>query len=73
VQDVTTDSFSSARLAPRHDLKPSITATLGAGTGPSPADLLGRLRARGDADPITHVERVPARAGTSAPWPTCAP
>ncbi|MBM0275602.1 DEAD/DEAH box helicase [Micromonospora sp. STR1s_6] len=41
--------------------------------GPTPADLLRRLRARGAADPVTHVERVPARAGVPAPWPSWAP
>ncbi|MGN9811116.1 DEAD/DEAH box helicase [Micromonospora sp. BQ11] len=45
----------------------------GPGSGRTPADLLGRLRARGEADPVTHVERVPARAGTPAPWPEWAP
>lgn len=38
-----------------------------------PAELLHRLQARGSAaavSPITHVERVPARAGRAAPWPT---
>ncbi|MEV6305138.1 DEAD/DEAH box helicase [Actinoplanes sp. NPDC051861] len=37
-----------------------------------PAELLLRLRDRGSAaaaSPITHVERVPARAGRTAPWP----
>ncbi|MEE6261279.1 DEAD/DEAH box helicase [Plantactinospora sonchi] len=36
-----------------------------------------RLRARttggADGDPVTHVERVPARAGEVAPWPTWVP
>ena len=38
-----------------------------------PAELLHRLRARSSAaavSPITHIERVPARAGRAAPWPT---
>ncbi|WP_442931072.1 DEAD/DEAH box helicase [Micromonospora sp. NBC_00389] len=75
MQDVTHDSFSSAHLSPRHDLKPSSLATVsaGPGLGPSPTDLLRRLRARGAGDPVTHVERVPARAGVPAPWPTWAP
>ncbi|MEV0896577.1 DEAD/DEAH box helicase [Actinoplanes sp. NPDC049802] len=37
-----------------------------------PAELLHRLRARttGTAvSPVTHIERVPARAGRTAPWP----
>ncbi|MGI5525082.1 DEAD/DEAH box helicase [Micromonospora sp. CA-259024] len=48
------------------------TVSAGPGPGPSPADLLRRLRARGAADPVTHVERVPARAGVPAPWPSWA-
>ncbi|MDM4722145.1 DEAD/DEAH box helicase [Micromonospora sp. WMMA1363] len=58
---------------PPHDLKPSSAAPLTTDSGPSPADLLGRLRARGNSDPVTHVERVPARAGVPAPWPDWAP
>ncbi|SBT50929.1 DEAD/DEAH box helicase domain-containing protein [Micromonospora auratinigra] len=38
-----------------------------------PAELLRRLRARHAADPVTHVERVPARAGEPAPWPDWTP
>jgi DEAD/DEAH box helicase domain-containing protein len=36
-----------------------------------PADLLHRLRARGSAEqsPVTHVERIPARAGRPVDWP----
>ncbi|MEU8240605.1 DEAD/DEAH box helicase [Actinoplanes missouriensis] len=37
-----------------------------------PAELLHRLRTRGTAaevSPITHIERVPPRAGQAAPWP----
>ncbi|WP_373861080.1 DEAD/DEAH box helicase [Micromonospora noduli] len=49
------------------------TVSAGPGPGPAPADLLRRLRARGAADPVTHVERVPARAGVPAPWPSWAP
>ncbi|WFE59191.1 DEAD/DEAH box helicase [Micromonospora sp. WMMD712] len=56
-------------------------ATVAAGHGPdrppgaAPAELLHRLRARtgGDADPVTHVERVPARPGEQASWPPWAP
>ncbi|MEU5939499.1 DEAD/DEAH box helicase [Micromonospora sp. NPDC047548] len=54
-------------------------ATVSAGPGPgrpptaAPGDLLRRLRARHDADPVTHVERVPARPGEPAPWPDWAP
>ncbi|WP_431973590.1 DEAD/DEAH box helicase [Micromonospora haikouensis] len=56
-------------------------ATVAAGHGPdrppgaAPAELLRRLRARtgGDADPVTHVERVPARPGEQAPWPQWTP
>lgn len=88
---MTTDSFSSARLTPRDDLKPSTdssgsprltprddpepspAATVAAGSGRSPAELLGRLRGRHPADPVTHVERVPARPGVPAPWPQWVP
>ncbi|MCX4387148.1 DEAD/DEAH box helicase [Micromonospora peucetia] len=49
------------------------TGSAGTGTGRTPADLLGRLRTRTGADPVTHVERVPARAGEPAPWPDWAP
>ncbi|MFD6563389.1 DEAD/DEAH box helicase [Micromonospora profundi] len=58
---MTSDDFGSARLSPRDDLKLS------------PVDLLRRLRSRGAGDPVTHVERVPARAGVPAPWPPWAP
>ncbi|MFG1915848.1 DEAD/DEAH box helicase [Micromonospora sp. NPDC048898] len=52
---------------------PAPTVSAGPGPGPAPEDLLRRLRARGAADPVTHVERVPARAGVPAPWPPWAP
>nr|WP_307871693.1 DEAD/DEAH box helicase [Micromonospora sp. U21] len=53
----------------------SSAATVSADPGPepSPVDLLRRLRARSAGDPVTHVERVPARAGVPAPWPSWAP
>ncbi|NES13246.1 DEAD/DEAH box helicase [Micromonospora sp. PPF5-17] len=35
--------------------------------------MLRRLRLRHATDPVTHVERVPARAGEPAPWPEWAP
>ncbi|HEX6968843.1 MAG TPA: DEAD/DEAH box helicase [Micromonosporaceae bacterium] len=38
--------------------------------------MLARLRARqggGPGDPVTHIERVPARAGTTVPWPSWVP
>jgi DEAD/DEAH box helicase domain-containing protein len=43
--------------------------------GLGPAQLLHRLRARSSADesPITHIERVPARLGRPAPWPSWVP
>ncbi|MGW1056775.1 DEAD/DEAH box helicase [Micromonospora rubida] len=59
------------------DVSPA--ATVSAGRGPdrppvgAPAELLRRLRARTGADPVTHVERVPARAGEQAPWPDWTP
>ncbi|WCN81942.1 DEAD/DEAH box helicase [Micromonospora sp. LH3U1] len=72
---MTSNDSSSARPTPRHDLESSSAATVsaGPGTGPSPVDLLRRLRTRGAGDPVTHVERVPARAGVPAPWPSWAP
>ncbi|MGC4810600.1 DEAD/DEAH box helicase [Micromonospora sp. DT228] len=75
MQGVTSNDFSSARHTPRHDLEssPAATVSAGPGPGPAPADLLRRLRARGAGDPVTHVERVPARAGVPAPWPSWAP
>ncbi|MGC4833139.1 DEAD/DEAH box helicase [Micromonospora vinacea] len=75
MQGVTSNDFSSARGTPRHDLEssPAATVSAGPGPGPAPADLLRRLRVRGAADPVTHVERVPARAGVPAPWPSWAP
>ncbi|EEP72898.1 DEAD/DEAH box helicase domain-containing protein [Micromonospora sp. ATCC 39149] len=54
-------------------------ATVAAGHGPDrppgegPNELLRRLRTGADADPVTHVERVPARAGEQVPWPRWAP
>jgi len=39
---------------------------------PTPTDLLRRLT-RGSDESLTHVERVPARAGATAPWPDWAP
>jgi DEAD/DEAH box helicase domain-containing protein len=38
-----------------------------------PAELLHRLQARSAASAVTHVERVPPRAGRSAPWPSWVP
>ncbi|MEV4722920.1 DEAD/DEAH box helicase [Micromonospora humida] len=55
------------------DVNPAATATAGPGTGRGPAELLHRLRTRHPVDPVTHVERVPARAGQQAPWPQWAP
>ncbi len=48
-------------------------SSAGSGSGRPPAELLRRLRARHAADPVTHVERVPARAGEPAGWPAWAP
>lgn len=49
-------------------------ATVAATSGPEPAELLRRLRARPDGeDPVTHVERLPARAGITVPWPAWTP
>ncbi|PZG13070.1 DEAD/DEAH box helicase [Micromonospora craterilacus] len=39
----------------------------------APDALLRRLRQRHATDPVTHVERVPPRAGVPAPWPRWAP
>ncbi|MFB9237020.1 DEAD/DEAH box helicase [Plantactinospora siamensis] len=38
-----------------------------------PVELLQRLRARTAADPVTHVEQVPASAGTATDWPLWVP
>ncbi|MEU4473810.1 DEAD/DEAH box helicase [Micromonospora sp. NPDC023888] len=72
---MTTNDFSSAHRTPRPDLEssPSATVSAGPGPGPAPTELLRRLRARGAGDPVTHVERVPARAGVPAQWPSWAP
>ena len=40
---------------------------------PEPADLLERLRNGRDSGTVTHVERVPARTGTTVPWPDWIP
>jgi DEAD/DEAH box helicase domain-containing protein len=40
--------------------------------GPAPAEVLRLLR-RGAADPVTHVEHLPARAGVAVPWPAWVP
>ncbi|MFC0005067.1 DEAD/DEAH box helicase [Micromonospora siamensis] len=58
-------------MPPRSAQKPSSAA--GRSPQSAPADLLRRLRARSTADPVTHVERVPARAGVTAPWPAWTP
>ncbi|MFI9641347.1 DEAD/DEAH box helicase [Micromonospora sp. NPDC051925] len=55
------------------DVNPAATVSAGPGTGRPPAELLRRLRTRHPTDPVTHVERVPARAGEQAPWPQWAP
>ncbi|WP_189042238.1 DEAD/DEAH box helicase [Micromonospora sonchi] len=39
----------------------------------TPDVLLRRLRQRHATDPVTHVERVPPRAGVSVPWPRWVP
>ncbi len=60
----------------------SVTAAVSTATGaqpplpaPGPAELLRRLGARASAgaDCVTHVERVPARVGRTAPWPGWVP
>jgi DEAD/DEAH box helicase domain-containing protein len=52
---------------------PEIPATGGAIPGLGPAELLHRLAARTGSSsagsPVTHVERLPARPGKTAPWP----
>jgi DEAD/DEAH box helicase domain-containing protein len=40
---------------------------------PEPADLLERLRRGRDGARVTHVERIPARSGTTVPWPDWVP
>ncbi|GGK96700.1 DEAD/DEAH box helicase [Mangrovihabitans endophyticus] len=39
----------------------------------APAELLHRLRQRAPASAVTHVERMPPRAGATAPWPSWTP
>ncbi|HEX2772565.1 MAG TPA: DEAD/DEAH box helicase, partial [Micromonosporaceae bacterium] len=59
----------------------ALTVSTGAGAGypqaagpGSAADLLGQLRTRaGWVDSVTHVEQVPARIGTTSPWPPWVP
>ena len=56
-----TSAATARPAAPRRDG----VVVRGHDRGPArqPADLLRRLRRAPDADPVTHVERVPARAG----------
>lgn len=44
-------------------------------SSPEPAELLWRLTAghQDPSGPVTHVERIPARAGESLPWPDWVP
>ncbi|WDZ86395.1 DUF1998 domain-containing protein [Micromonospora cathayae] len=55
------------------DVTSAATVSTGSGPGRTPEELLRRLRARTAADPVTHVERVPARPGVPVPWPDWAP
>ncbi|MBE1485584.1 DEAD/DEAH box helicase domain-containing protein [Plantactinospora soyae] len=61
---------------------PTVSAGTGAdrpraADGPDPDELLTRLAARSArnsaGDPVTHVERLPARTGVVAPWPDWVP
>jgi DEAD/DEAH box helicase domain-containing protein len=54
---------------------PGIPAAHVAPPGLGPAELLHRLRARTSPEnsPVTHVERVAARLGRPAPWPSWVP
>ncbi|MEV4479716.1 DEAD/DEAH box helicase [Micromonospora coxensis] len=59
-------------------MNPAATVSAGPGSGrpltAAPGDLLRRLRARHHGtDPVTHVERVPARPGQPADWPRWVP
>jgi DEAD/DEAH box helicase domain-containing protein len=66
VQDVTSAATVSAEPDPRPTPPPA----------GAPADLLRRLRVRTagrGTDPVTHVERVPARAGVAVAWPGWVP
>ncbi|WP_245675632.1 DEAD/DEAH box helicase [Micromonospora halophytica] len=59
-------------------MNPAATVSAGPGSGrpltAAPGDLLRRLRARHHGiDPVTHVQRVPARPGQPAGWPGWAP
>ncbi|MFD6754713.1 DEAD/DEAH box helicase [Micromonospora gifhornensis] len=65
MQDVT----SAASVSAGRDREPGPAPIPAA----APGDLLRQLRRRHATDPVTHVERVPSRAGTPAPWPGWAP
>ncbi|MBQ1049613.1 DEAD/DEAH box helicase [Micromonospora sp. C51] len=69
VQDVTSAATVSAGSGPE---RPPGAVPAGAPVV-SPGELLRRLRQRHPADPVTHVERVPPRAGAPAPWPSWVP
>lgn len=74
---MTTAATVSATPGPDGPLPAAGPAGPLAAAGP---ELLRRLRSRAprgadgsDAGPVTHVERVPARAGVTAPWPEWVP
>jgi DEAD/DEAH box helicase domain-containing protein len=53
-----------------------VTSTVPAIPAPGAAELLHRLRARSSSvaeSPVTHIERVEARTGRPAPWPSWVP
>ena len=55
---------------------PGVTSTVPAPPALDPPELLSRLLARSagaDPSPVTHIERVPARVGRPAPWPSWVP
>src|SRR5262245_16487551 len=66
----------AARRAPRPGCESAGVTVV----APDPGELLHRmvrgrdgLDARGDHVSVTHVERLPARAGVRAPWPDWVP
>ncbi|GIJ33389.1 helicase [Micromonospora sediminimaris] len=80
MQDVTSAATVSAGSGPERPtgaVPPGAVPTGAVPTGAvpvvSPGELLRRLRQRHPADPVTHVERVPPRAGAPAPWPSWVP
>src|SRR5690606_29072638 len=65
-------SGARGRVRQVRTAEPSADSSAGSVADPAEA-LLAALRARHGDGRITHVERLPARAGTTAPWPAWVP